>query len=266
MEETEASESRLSFMFNAYFDESWDQCQKKIMVIGGVLGLYEQWAKIEWRWKELLEKYEIAYYRASEAEFARGQFDKEPYRTVGINTTPAQFKLLEAVKEDFFRILITGTVSGLAIGTPIDLFYQVADTPVRLDKFGGTPYYICGHTVMLEMLKQEKYTLKAKDLVTFTFDRQEEFDKEMTKVHAHMQTKGCEFHSQVGSMRFEDKKKVIPLQIADTLVYESRKYLERLRADPTAIPRPELKRLMDEGKIFEISLMDKQFLEFYLNN
>jgi hypothetical protein len=253
-------------MFYAYFDESWDQHQKKILVIGGMLGLYEQWAKIEWRWKELLEKYEITYYRASEAEFARGQFDKEPYRTVGIDTTPAQLKLLRAVKEDFFRILIPGTVSGLAIGTPIDLFYQVADTPARLDRFGGTPYYICGHTAMLEMLKQEKYTLKAKDLVTFTFDRQEQFDKEMTKVHAHIQTQECEFHSQVGSVRFEDKKNVIPLQIADTLVYEARKYLEQLQADPNATPRPELKRLMNEGKIFEISLMDKEFLQFYLNH
>jgi hypothetical protein len=119
---------------------------------------------------------------------------------------------------------------------------------------------------MLEMLKAEKYVLRSKDLITFTFDRQQEFEKEMRKVHAHLQTTECEFHSQVGSIRFEDKKLFIPLQVADTLVYESRKYLERLLADPTVRPRPELKRLMDEGKIFEISLTDKAFLEFYLNH
>jgi len=253
-------------MFNAYFDESWDQHQKEILVVGGMLGLYEQWSKIEWRWTDLLNQYEIAYYRASEAEFARGQFKKEPYRTAGSATTPEQYKVLQAVREGFFRVMTSGTVSGLAIGIPIELFREVADTPDRLDKFGGTPFYLCGHTAMLEMLKAEKYVLNSKDLVTFTFDRQKEFEKEMTKVHAHLQTKACEFHSQVGSIRFDDKKAFIPLQVADTLVYESRKYLERKLADPAVVHRPELQRLMDEGKIFEISLADKPFLEFYLNN
>jgi hypothetical protein len=253
-------------MFNSYFDESCDQHQEKIFVVGGMLGLYEQWSKIEWRWRELLDKYGIAYYRASEAEFARGQFNKEPYRTVGTDTTPEQYELLRVVRDDFFRITTSGTVSGLAIGIPITLFREAANTPERLEKFGGTPYYLCGHTAMLEMLKAVKYVLRSKDLVTFTFDRQQEFEKEMKKVHIYLQTKECEFHSQVGSVRFEDKKVVVPLQVADTLVYESRKYLERLQADPTVGPRPELKRLMDEGKIFQISLADKTFLEFYLNH
>jgi Protein of unknown function (DUF3800) len=253
-------------MFNSYFDESWDQHQEKILVVGGMLGLYEQWSKIEWRWTELLDKYGIAYYRASEAEFARGQFNKEPYRTVGTDTTPQQYDLLRAVREDFFRITTSGTVSGLAIGIPVALFREVADTPERLEKFGGTPYYLCGHTAVLEMLKAVKYVLRSKDIVTFTFDRQQEHEKEMKKVHAHLQTKECEFHSQVGSIKFEDKKLFIPLQAADTLVYESRKYLERLLADPAVRPRPELQRLMDEGKIFQISLTDKAFLEFYLNH
>jgi hypothetical protein len=43
-------------MFNAFFDKSWDQHQDKILVVGGMLGLYEQWSKIEWRWKELLDR------------------------------------------------------------------------------------------------------------------------------------------------------------------------------------------------------------------
>jgi hypothetical protein len=48
-------------MFIAYFDESSDQTQKKILVIAGIMGLWEQWDKIEWRCRELLDKYNIAY-------------------------------------------------------------------------------------------------------------------------------------------------------------------------------------------------------------
>ena len=72
-------------VFKAYFDESWDAYQKTILLFGGMIGRYEEWAKIEWPWKQLLEKYEIEYYRATEAEHARGQFKKHhsvPFRTL----------------------------------------------------------------------------------------------------------------------------------------------------------------------------------------
>lgn len=252
-------------MFFAYFDESWDQTQQKILVIAGIMGLYHQWEKIEWRWRELLDKYNIAYYRANEAEGANGQFDKPPYRTAGVPLTAAQFKLLQDVKDEFFGALTAGNVSGAAIGIPIQTFNQVADTPQKQAQFGKTPYYICGHITMLSLFNALK-VMRAKDLLVFRFDRQEQFEKEMKKVNTHLQLPACEFHSQVGSICFEDKKKFLPLQVADTLAYECRKHLENLIADPKAVPRPELKRLTDEGKIFQISLCDKQCLEDYLTN
>lgn len=127
-------------MFTAYFDESWDQHQQKILVIGGMVGHYGEWSKIEWPWNTLLHKYEIKYYRASDAEFARGQFDKEPFRTPNISTTPAQYQILHKVRDEFFEVITRGIVSGLAIGVPIQDFKQVTDTPEKLEKFGGTPY------------------------------------------------------------------------------------------------------------------------------
>jgi hypothetical protein len=66
-------------VFLAYFDESWDQYQQKILVIAGIMGLPYHWEKIEWRWQNLLRKYKIAYYRAYEAEGGYGQFEKSPY-------------------------------------------------------------------------------------------------------------------------------------------------------------------------------------------
>jgi hypothetical protein len=253
-------------MFIAYFDESWDEKQRGILVIAGMIGLWEQWDKIEWRWRELLDKYQIAYYRATEAESANGQFDKPPYRTPGVPLTAAQFKLLREVKDEFFKVLTFGRISGAAIGVPIQLFNQVADTPQKQTQFGNTPYYICGHTAMLVLLEELKRVHRFKDLVVFRFDRQKDFESEMKRVHANLLSSRCEFHSQVGSICFENKKNYLLLQVADTLAYECRKYLERLITDPNAVPRPELKRLMDEGKIFKIALCEKTFLEAYLIN
>lgn len=253
-------------MFKAYFDESWDQHQKKVVVFGGMVGRHEQWAKIEWPWKELLKKYGLKYYRASDAEFARGEFDREPFRTEKKPTSPEQYRLLQDVRKEFFEILTRGIVAGFGVQIPVKAFNEVADTPKKMEAFGGTPYYICAHTAMLRLLKAIKYEVPSKELVTFVCDRQQEFQREMIKVHAHMATKACEFHSQVGSISFEDKTSFVPLQVADTFVYETRKDCERKMADPKAAERTEFAILKREHKIAAIEECGKTCLEFYLND
>jgi hypothetical protein len=259
---------RFAAVFYSYFDESWDQHQEKILVFGGMIGRYEQWAKIEWRWKALLNEYGIDYYRASEAEFARGEFKKEPYRTGENPSTPEQRALLARAREDFFQIITKGMVSGLAIGIPIKYFYEVLDTPEKLAKFDNTPYYLCGHISMLRIMKavKSREELNSKELVAFIFDTQKEFEKEMGNVHSRLQTKECEFNSQVGTLTYADKRRFIPLQVADTLAYECRKYLERKFIDASVKPRLELQRLMDEGKIFEITLCEQECVQWYLEH
>jgi hypothetical protein len=70
----------------------------------------------------------------------------------------------------------------------------------------------------------------------------------------------------VGSMKFEDKRTCLPLQVADTLAYECREHLELMLVDPKTPIRPERKRLTDVRKIFKISLCENKCLEEYLNN
>jgi hypothetical protein len=253
-------------VFKAYFDESWDARQEKILVFGGMIGRHEEWAKIEWPWKQLLDKYEIEYYRATEAEHARGQFKKPPFRTVPDSLTFKQNELLREVRREFFEVVTRGIVSGLAVGIPITMFSEVANTPEKLAKLGGTPYYLCGHMVILRTLKAVKYEVNSRELVTFVFDRQQTFRAEMLKVHARLATKECEFHSQVGSITFDDKRRFVPLQIADTLAYEVRKQFEREMDDSSAEVRPELKRFKASGKVFEISMCETNCLEWYLEH
>lgn len=253
-------------MLKSYFDESSDGSQQKIFVVGAMMGRYEEWRKIECPWKQLLDDYEIEYYRASEAEFARGQFEKEPYRTEGIPTTARQFELLHEAQEQFFQIICKGVVSGAVLGIPMKDFQSVANTPEKLDRFGGTPYLICAHTVMIRMLKAAKYELDSRELMAFIFDRQEQFESEMLRVHRELTLASCEFHSQVGSISFDDKRRFIPLQVADTLAYEARKDLQRKIDNPNASERIEFTRLKESGKIFEIGLFEQRHLQEYLDN
>jgi hypothetical protein len=258
------SSDRVACVLKAYFDESWDQHQQKILVIGGMFGRWGEWSKVEWRWKELLDEYEIQYYRASEAEFARGQFDKEPFRTKDLPTTQEQFKLLHEVRERFFGVTVSGYVFGLAYGMPLALFKEVANTPEKLDKFGDTPYYYCGYRIMDRLLSSLKHEVGCKELVALIFDQQEEYEAEMRRLHSHMCLPDYHCRSQVGTMTFADKTKFLPLQVADTLAFEARKDFERKLADPDAVERPEFTRLKAEHKIIEFSLCTREGLEEYL--
>jgi hypothetical protein len=257
---------RVACVLQAYFDESWDQHQKKILVIACMFGRYEEWRKIEWPWKDLLSKYDLKYYRASEAEFARGEFDKEPFRTKDLPTTPEQYRLLQEIRAEFFEVITRGHVFGLAFGVPLELFYQVADTPEKLDRFGGTPYYHCATDVLLRLVIALKETVRLKELVAFVFDRQKEFEAEMVRLHGMMCDPDFPLHHQMGSITFADKKTFIPLQVTDTLGYEVRKDFERKMADPNATEREEFRRLKAEHKIIEIVLENRNQLEDYLTD
>lgn len=60
----------------AYYDESFeDQCY----TISGYLSDHSTWLHLDWRWRELLEKWKIKYFKASECETLVGEFLK--YRT-----------------------------------------------------------------------------------------------------------------------------------------------------------------------------------------
>jgi hypothetical protein len=60
----------------AYFDESSGE---NCFSIAGYVAGYATWIDIDWRWRDLLKKWEIKYFKASECETLVGQFLK--YRT-----------------------------------------------------------------------------------------------------------------------------------------------------------------------------------------
>jgi hypothetical protein len=111
-----------------------------------------------------------------------------------------------------------------------------------------------------------KNELRNKELATFMFDRQDQFKREMTKVHDALASKGCEFRSQVGSLTFGDKRHFIPLQVADTLAYEARKTLENGIVNPGAPDSPALQTLKENDRVFQISLCGKDCLEWNLEH
>src|SRR5437016_152037 len=253
-------------MLTAYLDESSDGAQKKIFVTAGFVGRYEAWEGVEWRWEALLEEYGLKYYRAYEAEHAEGQFSKLPFRTSPDYLTPAQRILLREVRDEFLSILCNGRIFGLAVGIPMKDFYSVACTAETLDKFGDTPYYLCGHLAMLMGLEGTHDELRSKEVIRFFFDRNSEHQKEMERVHEEFAAKNPIYKAQIGTVKFDSKENTILLQTADTLAYEVRKDFELRIMNPTVPERVELQRLKDAHRIYKISLCEVPCLNHYLDS
>jgi len=255
----------LSEMIAAYIDESSDEKQERVFAVGVLMGRVETWTPFEHSWNDLLKEYDLEYYRSTEAEHARGQFDKPPFRTSSNTLTFEQNEMLRGVRERFLALATGQGRAGLVLGVNMADFYRVANTPHLLDKFGGTPYYICLHHAMLTAVKAIKDDLKSREVVAFICDRQQQFAGRALEVHQEFITKNPYFSKQIGSLYYEDKKKSIPLQAADSLAYEGRRYLEAQKYDSGEDERGELKEWKDSHSLASVSLLTTAALQIFLD-
>jgi hypothetical protein len=251
-------------MLIAYLDESFDQAMKEVFVAAGFIARYEGWSSVEWRWRSLLEKYELKYYRAAEAGHARGQFEKPPFRTHPNKLSREQWGLLQEVRNEFLSVLCSGRLFGLAIGMHMKDFYKVACTPEILSKFGNTPYYLCCHMALIQTLVGARDELRTREVIQSFFDQNGEHQAEMKRVHQAFGQINPEYRAQMGSLEFASKEIKILLQTADTLAYEVQKDFRRQITNPGTPRRVELERLMAAHRIYTIRLADEKFLRFYL--
>ena len=249
----------------AYIDESSDEKQERVFAIGVLIGRLETWTPLERMWQDLLNEYDIEYYRSTEAEHARGQFDKPPFRTSPNTLTVEQNEMLKDVQKRFLALAAGVGRAGLVLGLDMRDFYAVANTPQHLNKFGGTPYYICLVHTMLTAAKAIKDNLGSRELVIFACDRQQRFSSHALNVHQDFISKNPYFSKQIGSLHYEDKEKCIPLQAADSVAYEGRKYLEAKIYNSGEGQNTELKRWMESQSLASVSVFTKEALQIFLD-
>jgi hypothetical protein len=250
----------------AYLDESYDQEMKEVFVAAGFIARYEGWNSVEWRWKGLLQKYGLKYYRAAEAVHARGEFAKPPFRTHPNKLYKEQWGLLQAVRDEFLSVLCSARIFGLAIGIHMKDFNKVACTPEILDKFGNTPYYLCCHLALIQTLVGARDELGSREVIQVFFDRNAEHQAEMKRVHEAFKEINPSYKIQMGSIEFDSKENRLPLQTADTLAYEVQRAFRQQITKPDEPERVELQRLKAAHRVYRINLVDEKFLTLYLKD
>ena len=65
-----------SYAYASYLDESFDYATAGLFTVGGLIGQGPPLFELERKWQGLLEKHDLAYFKASECEWGEGHFAK----------------------------------------------------------------------------------------------------------------------------------------------------------------------------------------------
>lgn len=213
-------------MLNAYMDESSDERKKKVQCIAGLLAPAAQWNCIWGAWAQLLLRHGITEYHSKECLAGEGEFDQfEPPEREDIHT-------------DFVNVILRseGTI---ATATMILLpdFPEYADALERrrvLPRKGAVngplrdPYFMAFEHAVQEMARDRSVSaLPSNERIAFVFDQHHLSGRAGGLFHGLL-AKESDYRNRLGPCAFEDSEAFLPLQAADVIAYEYRRYAEEV--------------------------------------
>lgn len=234
-----------------YLDESHDPPMEDYYAVAGFLANQHQWLAAMRKWEALLDKYELAYFRAADCETLVHHFAK--FRDNPDDVTKplnAQEKARGTeIKKSFVDAIVESELIGF--GAAMDLHdldsvkYRDADSFSILQDH---PYLICATFAMTAAgycTTRMNHERGADMILSFVFDQNKEVSGKFAEFYqgvAKQNPYDCECW---GSWTFTCKEKYKPLQTADLLAYEVGKVLLNSVKNPTLSTRKALRRMND---------------------
>ncbi|MDI1262574.1 MAG: DUF3800 domain-containing protein [bacterium] len=234
-----------------YLDDSGTHAGSKIVVFGGLIGEQAQWEEFEPRWKAKLanplpgkpplKRFHMAHCQWGWEEFesySKGERDRLIHDFRQIILDCGVHGVSAAISKSDYDELITGRLLE-AHGAADDMAFASAISALDI---GGR--------------RQEGVSLICDDTGKST----ERYGRVYDRYQA--------MHTKYGSrplegLAFRSMEKVIPLQGADMIAWETYFYTcEVLKTEDVPAPRPHLKRYVDTGRFGAVFLSRDHILEF----
>jgi hypothetical protein len=244
-------------LLSCYMDESADGENKVAFSVSAVVGTKAKWCWLEEQWQEILTKHNVKYFRNADCVGVDGAF--KHFRKDPEKVTQEDQAITLAIRNELIDLCITSRVT--AYGITIDLadFKAVANTPERLEAFGGTPYY---HAAAWAIVRCAKYVREERpgDTIAFGFDEHQEYGAELQRVFKELKEKDTNLASQLVTIGPFDDKTFIPIQVADLFASMIRRF------DFLGTPPKEFAPLEGKGIMAEILGCGKPCLEDHLRS
>lgn len=268
-----ASTGPLTVMTGAYFDESESE---GCFSVAGYLGSYRTWVHLDWLWQDLLTKWRLDYFKASECNNGTKQFAQ--YRD---DPSLPQKRLkdhehakLREIMTDFVGAVckVHDELCGIGAVVVLDDFNRlVSESDKARRLFTTKPYYLCMQLCLvaaaIPIRNMRCRTRSGDDWVRPIFDSHREFSKHTVALFAKFSKKNPESAKVLMQPAYKDDVDVRPLQVADLVAHEVTKLLGRKLANRPE--RPPMTRLLPSmGKIYKCDyealkiLLDVQSADF----
>jgi uncharacterized protein DUF3800 len=226
-------------IYGAYYDES---DEKPGFSLAGYAAPYLTWVHLDWKWQELLRKWNLAYFKASECENLLGEFAQ--YRDCPADLKselkPNERSRLVEIKTEFVDAICKHGDDLQGYGAVVvvkDFERIISEDRAALKLFMDKPYYVCFQLCLVAAaMPARDFNLRQPKenhvYIKPIFDSHKEYSG-LAKSLFDKFLKGNPRSAEVLlPPDYEDDKTVSALQVADSLCYEVRKLLTRKIANP----------------------------------
>jgi len=263
-------------MLKAYFDESGIHAGAPICVVAGFVATNRCCSGLSWKWRGLLDKYEIEFFHAREYAKRSGPFREGPpniwrtakeifahhppnwdYECRRNFETDALAVIHESLDRSDPLILVGAAVNTKDfLALPIDhrrwLTGGYMSSAKRWKRQGAPtkPYFLAFQQAVLDAVKFSQHSdhagrhLGTGDIVHFVFDQQFEYERSARGIFNAMKRSPLSVKDRIGAVVFTSKSRALPLQVADFVAYESFCFLvERIHRNRDLMRRHAARRL-----------------------
>jgi hypothetical protein len=241
----------MGVMYAGYFDESSDDLS---FSVAGFIGPMQSWIHLDWEWRDLLKKWNIKYFKASECvqgleQFAQYRDDpenvKSPLKT-------HEWQKLRASYIEFGDAILRNSDYLIGVGATVpwaDFKRIIAESSKARTYLLNHPYYICLqatlHAATPNMFEENKArTEDGKLYIKPVFDSHEEYAEIARIAYEKFRAKNQRAGTVLMPLVYEDDIETPYLQVADMLAYEARKFSSNKARTPERDMRDGLKRLL----------------------
>jgi hypothetical protein len=242
----------------SYGDDSSDWQNQEIICAGSFLGWPRQFFYAGLEWEARLKHYNIDYFRASECEDLRGQFD--PQR-LGVDLSQARAKAL-AVRYDLIQVLASTNsgVGSISVALLRKDFQDVlTEEKDAADFFGTDPVRLVYKRlirVTIDLLQQDWPDLPKSVKVAYVFDEHQKW-KEAAEEYNRLKEEDAICAARMAFAGHADDKETIGLQMADLAAYEARLKVMQYQSNDNRIP---FQLMANNHSVYFIGLWNKEHL------
>lgn len=233
-------------MLRAFCDESYDG-EQRVYSVAGYVAKDKEWAKLSRNWKNRNLRDGVSCFHATDCEHGTREFAH----------LSKQQRI--APKSDLITIVDEREIAGFAIAIFLEDFKTIKESSDKARRLlDGSPYLLCFQFLVGDIsarLNDEGINSR----VPYMFDQHDELSREAKILYEEVRQKNPSYSPRMGTLRYGDKRRHVPLQVADNLVYETMKLLLNQKYDETRPERIAMTRM--KPKIGSIRLFNKQGLE-----